>query len=120
MNLINFQNGTTPANAETMTQFQTNAKNGIDDMAITVKNAIGLGGEYAPRIISKDINSVDLNGFAYTNDCNYGGTSIPNGYLLQLICNPNYKVQFYIVAGGTSGLQYRKLVNGSWQSWTNI
>ena len=95
--------------ASVINQFQNN-----------LQKAIGLGGEYLTRLSSKNINSINLNGFAYLMDCNYGGTTITNGYLLQLIYSDTYKIQFYIMATGTTGLQYRKLINGTWQSWANV
>ena len=81
---------------------------------------IGLGEEYLPRISEKDVNSIELNGFAYAASCNYGGATLNNGYLLQLTYTNVYKIQFFIAATGSGALQYRKNVNGTWQNWSNV
>ncbi len=112
MKKIDFENGNTKASAETMIELQDNIEEAIKD--------IGLGDVNLTMIRNEDINSIDLNGFCYLSACNYGEINLANGYLLQLVYISTYKVQFYISASGTTGLQYRKLVNGIWQSWMDI
>ena len=88
--------------------------------AITRLNQSGLGDGTLPRLVQKELNTVDdFTGFAYLSDCRVNGNFINNGYFLQLSYTSIYKVQFYI--GATSGLlQYRKMDNGTWSNFTNV
>lgn len=88
--------------------------------AITNLNQSGLGNGILPRLVQKELNTLDdFTGFAYLSDCKVSGNYINNGYFLQLSYTSTYKVQFLI--GATSGLlQYRKMVNGNWSNFTNV
>ena len=88
--------------------------------AITRLNQSGLGDGLLPRLVRKELNTLDdFTGFAYLSDCKVNGGYINNGYFLQLSYTSTYKVQFLI--GATSGLlQYRKMVDGTWNNFTNV
>lgn len=88
--------------------------------AITKLNKSGLGDGLLPRLVQKELNTLDdFTGFAYLSDCKVNGNFINNGYFLQLSYTSTYKVQFLIRA--TSGLlQYRKMVDGTWSNFTNV
>lgn len=94
----------------------TTNENDIGNLQDKVFN-IGLGESIVKCIVGKDINSIDLNGFAYLGNCKYGGTSIKNGYLWQIIYTDKYKVQFFASSEDGVGLQCRKLINGKWSDW---
>lgn len=83
-------------------------------------NKIGLGNGLLPRLVQKELNTLDdFSGFAYLSDCKVRGNYINNGYFLQLSYTSTYKVQFFI--GADSGLlQYRKMDNGTWGSFVNV
>lgn len=88
--------------------------------AITRLKQSGLGNGILPRLVQKELNTLDdFTGFAYLSDCKVSGNYIDNGYFLQLSYTSTYKVQFLINA--TSGLlQYRKMVSGTWSNFTNV
>lgn len=88
--------------------------------AITRLNQSGLGNGILPRLVQKELNTLDdFTGFAYLTDCKVSGNYINNGYFLQLSYTSTYKVQFLI--GATSGLlQYRKMNNGTWSNFANV
>lgn len=62
-------------------------------------------------------STVLYNGFYYLNGCNYGGTSLGNGYLIVMRYTSNYIVQYYTSYGG-GPLQSRVMNNGTWSSWS--
>lgn len=88
--------------------------------AITNLNKIGLGNGLLPRLVEKELNTLDdFSGFAYLSNCKVGGIYIDNGYFLQLSYTSTYKVQFFI--GATKGLlQYRRMNNETWSNFTNV
>lgn len=83
-------------------------------------NSTGLTEGRIPQLTGQELNSLDsFSGFRYLADCTLNGELLPNGYLLQLIYAPTYKIQFFIDA--TIGvLQYRKMINGTWNDFTNV
>ena len=97
----------------------TTTKDGLmskEDKAIL--SSIGLGTEQLKRYTG-ELNNITTSRFVYAADCTYNGISLTNGYILTLIYNSNYKVQFYISAS-SGALQYRRQVNGTWGNFTNV
>ena len=118
--IIEFNNNQAPYISDTnLRLMQTRIDNGITAIGQLLKDAIGLGDTTTKTHNNTDINTINLSEFAYLNDCNYGETSIDNGYLLTLIYTTNYKFQLYITAT-TNIIKFRKKINGTWQSWTNL
>lgn len=107
-------NATTSANG----LMSSTDKINLNDLINTV-GKIGLGGTL-PTYRDKNINNMDYSGFVYLNGCTVGGTAINNGYLLNLYYTNLYKAQFYISAYAGEKLQYRKCVNGTWSTFTNV
>ena len=116
---ILFNNNSSPNISDTnLNLMQTNTENGINALGQLVADTIGLGDESTmKRYTNKEINYIDTSCFAYLNGCTCFGETINNGYLLTLLMNDDYRVQFYTSNADDKIIKFRKKVNTVWKDW---
>lgn len=126
MNRINFENGKTKANAETMDKFQDNIEAAIDENAANIiTNATNITELQNGKIDNfkstsvTDFNDLTETGFYYCSLSSTGALNNPvagNGYLIVHRLNDNYIYQMFTTVSG--GYSYARICySGAWKDW---